>query len=255
MLMLAASSAPASPACPNGALSVAFFEFGSAYRDGQGYDVDIIRELAKRLNCPIQSETLYPRIRALRMLEIGQADIGTATLITAERQRYLWLFPYYHSKNLVLLHKSADTDSLEALLAKPDIHWGMVRGYRHSPAQDKLLETLNRAHKLIVASDEDDLYKMLSSGVVQAGFGHPISYDPWLSRHHAGEQIIARDFFPNVETVAGGIALSRKRFSQEAAELWHQEIIKMHRDGTLKTLMRKYLSAPSVEHLLKRPLE
>ncbi|UTH73884.1 ABC transporter substrate-binding protein [Chromobacterium sp. IIBBL 290-4] len=254
-LIFGATLARANPACPQGPLAIAYYEFGASYHNGKGYDVDIVRELARRLNCPIQSETAYPRIRALKLLEIGQADIGTATLITEERQRYLWIYPYNHSKNLVMLRKGVNAGSLAELMQQPDLRWGMIRGYRHSPAQDKLLEDLSQQRKIVIAANEDDLYKMLCNGVITAAFGQPSSYDPWFSSHQASDQISIRDFFPEAETIAGGIAFSKKRFSQENAELWHQEILKMYRDGTLKTLMRKYLSATSVEHMLKRPLE
>lgn len=254
-LWLATAQSAPNPACPNGPLTVAYYNFGVAYHSGKGYDPDIIHELSRRLNCPIQSEGDYPRLRVLKLLEIGQADIGTSTTVTPERQRYLWMAVYHHSKNLVLLHRGVNVSTLDALLKLPDLRWGMVRGYRHSPAEDKFLDELAQQHKIVIAANEDDLYKMVCSGVVTASFGHPISFDPWLQSHQAAQQVTVHDFFPDSEITAGSIVLSKARFSQQAATLWQDELRKMYRDGTLRAIMRRYLTEPSVDQALKLPLD
>ncbi|ATP28594.1 ABC transporter substrate-binding protein [Chromobacterium violaceum] len=245
----------ANPACPQGPLVIAYYDFGVAYHQGKGYDVDLVRELARRLDCPIRAEADYPRIRALKQLELGLADIGASTLITPERQRYLWLYPYNHSKNMVLLPRGSRADSLDDLLKSPALRWGAIRGYRHSPAQDRLLSELAQQRKLVIAESEDDLYRMLLNGLVDAALAHPISYDPWFRAHRAEQLINVRDFFPDAETIAGSIALSKARFAPAAAELWHQELRKMYRDGTLRAILRRYLSETSVDQILKQALE
>ncbi|WP_083370252.1 substrate-binding periplasmic protein [Chromobacterium sphagni] len=255
LLMLPTAWAAPNAACPQGPLVIAYYDFGVAYHKGKGYDPEIIHELARRLNCPIQNESDYPRPRVLKLLEIGQADIGTSTLITPERKRYLWLLTYHHSKNMVLLHRGVQASSLPELLQLPNLRWGMIRGYRHSPAQDKLLEDLVQQHKVVMAENEDDLYKMVCSGVVTAAFGHPVSYDPWLQSHQASQQVTVHDFFPDTETISGGLALSKARFSQEAAARWNDEIIRMYHDGSLRAIMRRHLSESSVEHALRLPLD
>ncbi|NHQ83498.1 amino acid ABC transporter substrate-binding protein [Chromobacterium vaccinii] len=254
-LLLPLTAQAGNPACPQGPLAIAYYDFGVAYHQGKGYDVDLVRELARRLDCPIRAETDYPRIRALKQLELGLADIGSSTLITPERQRYLWLYPYNHSKNMVLLPRASRADSLDDLLRSPSLRWGAIRGYRHSPAQDRLLNDLAQQHKLVIAESEDDLYRMLVNGLVDVVLAHPISYDPWFRAHHAEQLVNARDFFPDGETIAGSIALSKARFTPAAAELWHQELRKMYRDGALRAILRRYLSEASVDQVLKQPLE
>ncbi|AXE31475.1 ABC transporter substrate-binding protein [Chromobacterium phragmitis] len=249
-----AQGAP-NPACPQGPLTLAYYDFGVAYHQGRGYDVELLHELAKRLDCPIRAEADYPRIRALKLLELGAADIGASTLITPDRQRYLWLYPYNHSKNMVLMSRAKQAATLEQLLQTPNLRWGAIRGFRHSPAQDRLLADLIQQRKLVIAESEDDLYRMLTNGLVDAIFAHPISYDPWLQAHRAERIVVVRDFFPDVETIAGSIALSKARFDRPAAELWHQELHKMYRDGSLRAILRRYLSEPSVDQVLKLPLE
>ncbi|MDE1712188.1 hypothetical protein PWG14_05405 (plasmid) [Chromobacterium amazonense] len=111
-LALASHAAP-NPACPNGPLRVGLYKFGVAYRDGNGYDVEMVRELARRLHCQIASETELPRLRALKMLESGQIDLGTSTLATPDRLVYAWIFPYNHTRNMVLLHPQIAVDGFD----------------------------------------------------------------------------------------------------------------------------------------------
>lgn len=250
-----AAQAAANPACPNGGMTIAYYEFSVAYHRGAGYDVDLVHALAQRLGCAIRDEQGYPRIRALKLLESGQADIGTSTLITPERQRLLWLLPYNRSKKLVLVNHDARADTLDALLKTPGLRWGVIRGYRHSPEEDALLSALERERKLVIASNEDDLYKMVCNGVVTAVFGHPISFDPWLQRHRAQQRVTVHDFFPDSEIISGGIALSKARFDARAAALWQEALRQMYRDGALRALMLRYLTEPSVDQVLKPPLE
>ncbi|UTH73885.1 ABC transporter substrate-binding protein [Chromobacterium sp. IIBBL 290-4] len=251
VLMLGPTLAQANPACPNGPLSVAYFDYGTAYHEGKGYDVETLHELAKRLDCPIQNEAEYPRIRVLKLLEIGQADIGASTTVTPERQRYLWMLPYHYTKNLVLLRKGMKVDTLDELLKLPDLRWGVVRGYRHGPAGDRMLEELTRQNKVVTAANDDDLYKMLCSGVITAIFAIPISYDPWMSSHPGCQQIEIHDLFPDSETSPGAIVLSRQRFSPQAAALWQAELRRMFKDGAIRAIMLRYYSASAVDKMLK----
>ncbi|QEL55423.1 substrate-binding periplasmic protein [Chromobacterium paludis] len=255
LLAFPAAHASANSACPNGPIRVGFYKFGAAYRDGKGYDVDIVRELAKRLRCPIADEVELPRIRALKMLETGQIDIGTSTLATPDRLRYAWIYPYNHTKNMVLLHASIKARTLADLQNDPALHWGKVRGYRHSPQQDQLLAQMDAQHRLSVADDEDDLYRMLDDGIITAAFAHPSSYGRWLRDPLVAKRITVLDLFPNSETLASGIALSKARFSQAAAERWHQEVLNMYKDGSLLDILRRYLSEGAARQMMQQPLD
>ncbi|POZ61150.1 substrate-binding periplasmic protein [Chromobacterium alticapitis] len=249
------AQACANPACPNGPLRIGFYKFGAAYRDGKGYDVDLVRELARRLRCPIAEELNLPRVRALKMLETGQVDIGTSTLSTPDRQAYAWIYIYNHTKNMVLLQASVKSRTLPDLLNDPAVRWGKVRGYRHSQQQDQWLAQMEARRKLVVADDEDDLYRMLDDGIVTAIFAHPASYGRWLRDPQVARRIAVLDLFPAGETLAGGIALSKARFSRDAAERWHQEVLKMYQDGSLFDILRRHLSEGAARQMTQQALE
>ncbi|KUM03201.1 ABC transporter substrate-binding protein [Chromobacterium subtsugae] len=255
LLFATVCQAAPNPACPNGPLRVGFYKFGAAYRMGQGYDVDMVRELARRLHCQIASETELPRLRALKMLASGQIDIGTSTLATPDRLAYAWIYPYNHTKNMVLLHPSLKERTLPDLLNDPALRWGMVRGYRHSPEQDQFLGQLDAQRRLVVADDEDDLYRMLNDGIVTAAFALPGSYGRWLRDPLLAKRIAVLDLFPASTPIASGMALSKVRFSRQAAERWHQELLKMDQDGSLLGILRRYISDGAAKQMMQLPLD
>ncbi|MGC0151729.1 substrate-binding periplasmic protein [Chromobacterium vaccinii] len=255
LLLSSACQAATSPACPQGALKIGFYKMGAAYRDNRGYDVDLVHELAQRLRCPIANETQLPRLRALKMLETGQLDIGTSTIPTSERLAYAWIYPYNHSKNMVLLHPSVKARTLVELDRDPTLRWGAIRGYHHGPEQDRLLADLAARRQLVTADDEDDLYKMLANGIVTAAFAQPFSYGRWLRDPLLARQIVILDLYPQTDMIASGLALSKARFSQQAAERWHRELVKMYKDGTLYSILRRHLSDGAVKQMLQLPIE
>nr|WP_176426025.1 transporter substrate-binding domain-containing protein [Chromobacterium sp. ASV5] len=255
LAMTQTSVAAPNPACPNGPLKIGYYEFGVAYRDGKGYDVDLAHELARRLGCPIASEALFPRIRVLKLLESGGVDIGTSTIPSPERKAYAWIYPYNYSKNMVLLYSTVKARTLADLPKDPALRWGVIRGYRHSPEQDTFLARLARDNRTVVADDEDDLYRMLRSGVITAAFAHPLSYDRWMNTPAFQRHVIQLDLFPDSEAVAGGFVLSKKRFSEQSAELWHAELLKMYQDGTLRSLFRRYLSEDATRRIMQIPIQ
>ena len=249
-----AHATESNPACPSGPLKVGFYEYGLAYHDGRGYDVDLIREIARRLHCPIASESVFPWVRTLKLLQIGEIDIATSATPTPDRLQYAWIYTYKHSKSMVLLRTEVQARTLTALPSDPKLRWGVIRGWKFSPMQDQLLAELAKRNKVVTAIDENDLYKMLTTGVITGALAHPTSYDDWLQAPSIRKQVVVLDLFPDVEATAGGVALSKKRFPESAAELWHAELKKMYRDGSLREIFRRFLSEETTDYLLRAPV-
>ncbi|MGC0151728.1 substrate-binding periplasmic protein [Chromobacterium vaccinii] len=231
-----------------------FYEYGLAYHDGHGYDVDLIRELARRLHCAVASESVFPWIRTLKLLQIGEIDIATSATPTPDRLQYAWIYPYKHSKSMVLLRTEVQARTLASLPNDPKLRWGVIRGWKFSPMQEQLLAELGKRNKIVSAIDEHDLYKMLTEGVITGALAHPTSYDDWLRSPAIRNQVVVLDLFPDVEATAGGVALSKKRFPEAAAELWHAELRKMSRDGSLHDIFRRSLSEETTDYLLRLPV-
>ncbi|MBN3006521.1 transporter substrate-binding domain-containing protein [Chromobacterium alkanivorans] len=250
---LASAAALGDSPCPADGLKVGYYLIGSAYENGHGYDVDLVHELARRLGCKIAQEDVYPRIRVLKMLEHGQLNLGTSAVPTADRRKYSWIYPYFYSKNMILLSKQIGARTLEQLLAEPAVKWGVIRGYRHSPEQDAFIEQLAKRGKVVMANDERDLYAMLSQSIVTAAFAHPFSYDSWLNSPALSGQVTVLDLFPSSERIAGGLMLAHSAFNQQQAEQWQAELQQMAKDGSLRKIFGKYLSADGVAQLQLLP--
>ena len=247
--ILATPAALGETACPAGGLKVGYYLMGGAYEEGRGYDVDLVHELARRMGCKIAQEEAYPRIRVLKMVEHGQLNVATSTIPTADRQKYAWIYPYFYSKNMILLSSRVAARTLDQLLADPAVKWGTIRGYRHSPEQDAFIEQLGKRGKVVMANDEHDLYVMLSQHIITAAFAHPHSYDRWLNSPALSGQVEVLDLFPTSERVAGGLVLARSDFNPQQAEQWQAQLQQMIKDGSLRKILGKYLSPESVARM------
>ncbi|KMN29734.1 hypothetical protein VI26_22455 [Chromobacterium sp. LK1] len=247
--ILATPAALGETACPAAGLKVGYYLLGGAYEEGRGYDVDLVHELARRLGCKIVQEEAYPRIRVLKMVEHGQLNLATSTIPTADRQKYAWIYPYFYSKNMILLSHHVNPRTLDQLLIDPAVKWGVIRGYRHSPEQDAFLEQLAKRGKVVMANDERDLYAMLSQRIITAAFALPLSYDRWLNSPALSGQVEVLDLFPTSERVAGGLVLAHSDFSQQQAEQWQAQLQQMIKDGSLRKILGKYLSPDSVARM------
>lgn len=239
------------PACPAQGLKVGYFQIAGFYHNGNGCDVDLVHELAKRLNCLIIEEHTYPRIRTLMMLEQGKINVGTSTLQSSERERYAWIYPYFHSKNMTLLSRSINAKSKDELLNHKKLRWGVIRGYRYGEEQDAFLSQLEKRNKLVIVNTEENLYMMLAKGRIHAAFAYPKSYDNWLKNNPIlTQRITVTDIFPGSEVKAVGLALAHSHFSKQQAELWETELQKMYRDGTLRNIFRRFFTEITVQHML-----
>ncbi|MDF0605009.1 transporter substrate-binding domain-containing protein [Neisseriaceae bacterium TC5R-5] len=237
--------------CPAAGLKVGYFTIGAAYINGQGYDVDLVKELAKRLGCKITQEAEYPRIRILKMLEYGQLNVGTSTIPTPERLKYSWILPYMYSKNMVLLSRSVHSRSLEELVNDPAVRWGVIHGYRHGSEQDAFIEKLKQRNKVIVANNENELYNMLAQNIITGALAHPYSYERRLNTPGISGQIEILDLFPPSDKITGGFVLAHSDFSEKQAVLWQAEIQRMNKDGGMHRILRRYLSENSTRQMMQ----
>lgn len=72
LLYSTACQAAAIPACPNGPLKIGYYKIGAAYRDGKGYDVDMVRELARRWAAPSPTKPNSPGCARSRCWKPGR---------------------------------------------------------------------------------------------------------------------------------------------------------------------------------------
>jgi polar amino acid transport system substrate-binding protein len=223
-------------------IRVALFEYGVLYRSdtGDGIDAKLIELLAKRTQCKVEY-VVMPRARIWQELERGTLDMATAAIPTAERKQYGYLLPYFRARNRVVLRGDAPPawqtpQGFEASQAK----FGVVRGFRHEPAADALIETLRAQGRVVEAVDVPENLRLLQQRVVDAVFMQPVVYGSYLSKQEL-KSFKVLDWVPQEQESVGALILSKRSFSKAQAQQWDAQVAKFLSDGSMLQISRKYL--------------
>ena len=127
-----------------------------------GIDVDIVRELSKRLGLSLDIQ-LVPWKRVLAGVEQGSADAGMPLFITKDRKKYS-LYPKVPLHEAVMV-AFAQVGSLITYNDLKDLYGksiGIRRGYSISPEFDQL--TKEGKLKVTEVNDIQNMIKMISAG-------------------------------------------------------------------------------------------
>jgi polar amino acid transport system substrate-binding protein len=221
-------------------LRIALFEYGVLYRSEikDGADSRLLTLLQKRTGCEFNIVVL-PRSRVWAEMKAGTLDIATAVIATPERESYAYILPYMQTRNIVLLSKKVEgrAHTMDELL-QSGLRMGAVRGFRHEPTYDTLLDILRPRHLVLEAADVKENLRFLERGMVDAVFSQPIVYREYLSEAQLRNDYVFRDWAPAQETSTGGLMLSRATFSEAQAKRWDKLIDTLQKDGSqIKTLL------------------
>lgn len=250
---LAADSAMRAVACPDRPIHVAFYEFGALFVDsaessggfiGTGIDVDLMRELKRRSGCAFEAETMK-RARIWSELEQGRLDMTTSGVATPERERLYAFAPYIRLKHEVwmLADKAGGVHNLAEFTANPALRWGVVRGYRHTPAYDAVLDQARAQGRVVEATDDAALVRMLAEGTVDAFVGHAVVVRRYAEEHPRQPRLVALDWAPQGSVAIEGLVLSRARFSEADIASWRKLVRDIVHDGTMLRIIRRHVSA------------
>ena len=264
--MPAAARGPAvAPAlvCPERPISVAFYEFGALYRaaggeraggfDGTGIDVDLMRELKRRSGCRFEGTTMT-RARIWWELEGGRLDMTTSGIATPEREKLFAFAPYILLKHNVWMLASHPPvpGGLAEFMANPRLRWGAVRGYRHTPDYDAALDEARAQGRVVEATEDAALLRLLAEGSVDAVIAHAVVIRGYAAQHPRKPQLVALDWAPRGSVVPEGLVLSRTRFSEAEIAAWRRLVWEVVRDGTLARIARRHVPEDEVAELIPR---
>lgn len=256
-------SAAAPPACPERAISVAFYEFGALYRaaggertegfEGSGIDVDLLRELKRRSGCRFEGTTMT-RARIWSELEAGRLDMTTSGIATPEREKLYAFAPYILLKhNVWMLDSHAPgPGGLAEFMANPKLRWGAVRGYRHTPDYDAALDAARAQGRVVEAIDDGALLRLLAEGSVDAVIGHAVVMRRYAAEHPRKPQLVSLDWAPRGSVVPEGLVLARARFSETEIAAWRRLVWEIVRDGTMARIARRHVPEAEVPDLIPR---
>lgn len=255
-------SAPVAPACPDHPISVAFYEFGALYHasgeaaegfSGTGIDVDLLRELRRRSGCRFEG-TVMTRARIWSELEAARLDMTTSGIATPEREKLYAFEPYILLKHHVWMLKthSPVPGGLAGFMADSKLRWGAVRGYRHTPAYDTALAQARGQGRVVEATDDAQLLRLLAEGTVDAVIGHSVVLRRYAADHPRKPQLQALDWAPQASVVPEGLVLSRARFSEAEIAGWRAMVQELLRDGTMARIMRRHVPDDEVADMIPR---
>ena len=234
-------------------IRVALFEYGVLYRSdtGDGIDARLVDTLAKRTGCVVEY-VVMPRVRIWLELERGTLDMATAAIPTPERKRYGYLLPYFRTRNMALLrderasswHSMADFEKSAAKV-------GMVRGFRHEPAVDAMIERLRLQGRVVDSADAQENLRVLQEGLVDLAFVQPVVYRSYLSDPQLA-QLRILDWVPKDQESVGALILSRKTFSPQQARQWDALLASLLKDGAAGRIYGAFLPAAQARDAVYR---
>jgi len=248
----AADTHPASYCGPN-PIKVAYFEYGLAYSQGRGFDVDLLAELQRRSGCQFQFDVM-PRARIWALLESGGLDFGTYGLETSERDQFAWFANYIYTKFYAVIRKDVvanfsvyDGDSF---INVPSLQFGKVRSYKHGPAQDQIIERLDAQHRIDYSVDEKMMFLKLAYRRFDAAFAEPITYKKYMNELHLDSEFTIQDWTNKGPDVPHGLIISKRRFDEYQAIHWIRLINEIRCDGTMLRIYEKYFTRNEAKHLV-----
>lgn len=247
--MMAQVLASSAIVCPPTPIRVGFFEFGvlftvdrdSGRRRGFGIDRDLALELEKRSGCRFEGH-LMSRARIWVEMQEGRLDMTFSAIRTPEREAMAWMIPYSGSRQVIVLSdRVAPEQRKEAgFLASRERKFAAVRGFRHSPYHDALLDRLRKEGRVQEAVDEVQLFAMLRNGSADAIVSQESLYANYLDPADLGSAVHVVRWSPHDEVTIAHVMLTRATFSAAEAEKWRALIEGMRRDGTLLAIAMRY---------------
>jgi len=240
------------PLCPQ-PLNVG--SYGCCYfrqPDG-GIDVEMLTALMERANCGVRVFNM-PRARVWYEINSGRIDMTSMGIETPARAEYAWFLPYLTTKYLATRREGTKGSwNPEDILHNDTIVIGMVRSFKHGSVVDALIDNVRRRNpdRIVEVPDELALFRLLKAGRVQLVFAERHLFDYAVAALNI-DDAVQTDIAPEEGAVSRCLVLSKARFSQEEMLKWKRLLDGMVRDGTIRTILSRYLPSRDVPDMLAR---
>lgn len=204
----------------------------------QGLHIDIIREVAKRLNFRIEFISV-PWTRALHLIETGHADAITYIKKTEKRSKFI----YFDLNNMIsvaklglfALRKNKNEIKYNGDLKNlKKFRIGVLRGYAVSDAFDNA----SFLNKKFSATKESQLIQQVLLGLVDIGVANHKTINFLIS----AKKVQTKIYFikPVLLTMPIYIGFSRKRNLERLAVKFGNELIEFKKTMKYKLILRKW---------------
>lgn len=202
-----------------------------------GIDVDLATEAFHRMGYQAVFRTIDWEAKK-ELVESGEIDcIWGSFSIDGRENQYQWTRAYMYSRQVVAVRKDSEIECLADLAGKR-----VAVQSTSKPEEIFLSHTDSRIPQLdevFSLQNRELLYPYLSKGYVDAIAAHEVAILQCMADYGLEYRILDEPLL----TVGLGVAFS-KTDDRGLAEALSETLEEMHRDGTLKQILGKYLAEP-----------
>jgi polar amino acid transport system substrate-binding protein len=206
--------------------------------EASGIDVEIVREIARRLGLDVEL-VACPWLRCLSLMEQGEADILSSAYKKPEREVFMRYFaaPFLDSLPIAFYFCREDgraVDRYEDLYALSSV--GVLKGASYFPRFDA-----DKAIRKYEVVSQDQLFPMLAAGRIQAVAGYvPTENFRLIAEGYKGR--IVRSAYVFEEEALVYMAMSRRSPLAGRFEEFDAVNEALIREGFIKAVVEKYYS-------------
>ncbi|MDX5372902.1 MAG: transporter substrate-binding domain-containing protein [Pseudomonadaceae bacterium] len=167
-----------------------------------------------------------------------------------ERSRFAYFIPYIAQKNMVVVINSR-IQHAQQLLQMQGAQLAVVRGFRHGPTYDRIVEQLMRNGQVTEVATTHSLFLMLKAGNrIDVIFSQPLFYEKELAELGLQSVVTVRDWAVDEAPLQLSLVLSKAHFSEQDYRRMAGLVEDMRADGTLRRIVGRYVSGPTLDSAL-----
>lgn len=205
-------------------------------RHYEGADIDLARELAKRLGLELVIRDC-PLARCFKLLQLGQIDMIMGLMFTEDRTRFLtYIEPHYFTSQVPLVfyfHRDRifKLDNYEDLAP---LAIGVERGVKYFERFDN-----DTKLKKVVVTEQDQMVNMLLKKRIDTIIEREESIIPLVDNLVYQRDLVKANYKFTKDT-NGYMALSKKSVYAKHLDKFSNVLSQMKKEGTIRKIFRKY---------------
>ena len=211
-----------------------------------GFDLDISRELARRLACPVKLIEMGRQPLFLALSQGATLDIVGSAMQRQERDRYGEFVQTGRVRTQLLVSRRLAVPGfdLNRFVADPSLRLGVLEGSFYSEYVDARVSVLQQRGQVLWVSEDRMLADLVEGRIDGLLVTQTVSYaalhDP------AGGAELRVVPIPESPPYASGFYLSRMTLSEARRMAIADALHNMLRDGTMQRIYRKYMPETAV---------
>jgi polar amino acid transport system substrate-binding protein len=254
-LLLVPPGARASGAVCSRPLQVGISPLGYAAFMQQGRPAGILPELiallAQRSGCTLQL-AFRPRARVLLEFGQGKLDLITSLQQTPERDQLGLYVPYSYAEIDLVVRADAGVDSLAALLARPGLSLGTVRGFTLDAPLQAVAQQFQSQGRLELAPDYENLASRLRAGRIPAALIPSTIHAKLLADDAFGAPVFSIDIEES-EPLELGMYLSLSTLTEAERTLLVHQLHLLVQAGEVRRIYARHLGEGLTRRLFGKP--